>query len=159
MERWTCPDCGREFGRRNQSHQCHPGLTVEEYFAGAAPFERPVFEAVAEHLRSLGEVIIDPLPIGVLFKNGPVFCELRARSRWVALGFGLRRKLDSPRLARKVSAYQGKYFHVINVTDPNEVDDEIRLWLSEAYWAAVGMAVPTEENPYEPDDIDDPFGP
>jgi len=31
---WTCQKCDRRFGRRNQSHECAPALTVSEYFAG-----------------------------------------------------------------------------------------------------------------------------
>lgn len=158
MDRWTCPACQRDFGKPNRSHQCSPGLTIEQYFAAAAPFERPVFEAVAEHLRSLGDVIIDPIAVGILFKHGPVFCELRARKRWVALGFGLRRKLTSSRLSRKVNGYQGKYYHVINVTDPAQIDDEVKAWLTESYWTAMGMMVPADDPTLEPDDIDDPFG-
>lgn len=158
MDRWTCPACQREFGKPNQSHQCKPGLTIQQYFAGAAPFERPVFEAVVSHLRSLGDVIIDPIAVGIVFKHGPVFCELRARKNWVALGFGLRRKLTSPRLSRKVTGYQGRFYHVINVIDAAQVDDEVKEWLTESYWTAVGMTVPADDRPFEPDDIDDPFG-
>lgn len=47
---WTCPSCERSFGRRNQSHECAPALTVEEYFATGPEFERPIFEVVREHL-------------------------------------------------------------------------------------------------------------
>ena len=51
---------------------CNPGLSIDEYFATAQPWERPIFDVVAGHLQSLGDVIIDPLQMGVLFKNGPM---------------------------------------------------------------------------------------
>ncbi len=112
---------------------CSPGLTVDEYFALAQPWERPVFEVVAAHLESLGPVIIDPITIGILFKNGPMLCELRAMKKWTALGFHLGRRLTSGRLSRKVIDHRTKYFHVINIDDPEQVDDEILGWLTEAY--------------------------
>lgn len=125
---------------------CAPGLTVEEYFTSAQPWERPIFDAIAGHLEELGEVIIDPIAMGIQFKNGPVFCMLRAMKRWTALGFSLRRKLNSDRLARKVTGHHGRYYHVINVDDAALIDDEILTWLTEAYHVAGGT-----EHLLEPD--------
>ena len=166
MDRWTCPDCRREFGRRGQSHMCSPGLGVDEYFASAQPWERPVFDVVAAHLESLGDVIIDPIAMGILFKNGPTFCHLRAMKRWTALGFRLDRKLVSNRLSRKVAEYGTTFFHVINVDSADEIDDEVLGWLTEAYHVAGGtldtLELPPEpgvgSDPMVPDDVDDPFG-
>jgi hypothetical protein len=159
MEPWTCPLCERQFGRTNQGHMCNPGLSVEEYFANAKPWERPIFDVVAAHLTSLGPVIIDPIAIGVLFKNGPMLCELRAKTKWTALGFSLRRRLESGRLSRKVVDYNnGKFFHVINLGDADIIDDEILGWLTEAWHVAGGTEppdVPVTGDGMVPDDIDE----
>ncbi len=159
VERWTCPDCNREFGRKNQGHLCSPGLTLEEYFATAKPWEEPIFRVVSDHLHTLGDVIVDPLQMGIMFKNGPMLCELRAKTKWTALGFSLRRRLDSGRLSRKVVDYSSKYFHVINVSTPDEIDEEILDWLTEAYHVAGGAitapAAATGGDPMVPDDLDD----
>lgn len=139
MERWTCPNCNRVFGKKNQSHlTCEPAVSLEEYFAAAKPFEKPIFDVVNTHLQTLDDVIIDPLGVGILLKNGPMFAELRPKTKWVALGFSLSRKLESGRLSRKVSEYGHKFFHVINLDDPNMIDAEIFEWLSEAYHLAGG---------------------
>ncbi|MDH3303462.1 MAG: DUF5655 domain-containing protein [Acidimicrobiia bacterium] len=166
MDRWTCPECRRDFGKRGQSHMCSPGLGVDEYFATAQPWERPIFEVVANHLESLGDVIIDPIAIGVLFKNGPMLCELRAMKRWTALGFHLDRQLVSGRLSRKVVEYGNKFWHVVNVESADQIDGEIVGWLTEAYHVAGGtldtMSLPAEPgtgaDPMVPDDVEDLFG-
>jgi hypothetical protein len=67
---------------------------VADYFETAQPWERPIFDVVAAHLEGQGEVIVDPIAMGIQFKNGPVFCMLRAMKRWTALGFSLRRRLE-----------------------------------------------------------------
>ena len=137
--RWTCPKCKRIFGKKNQSHMtCEPAVSVEEYFAAARPFEQPVFEAVLARIEHLDGLIVDPISIGILLKNGPMFAELRAKTKWTALGFHLGRRLESGRLSRKVADYGKKHFHVINVDDPEEIDDEIGEWLLEAYHLAGG---------------------
>lgn len=139
VERWTCPNCKRVFGKKNQSHlTCEPAMSIGEYFEGARPFERPIFEAVFDGLRDLEGLIVDPLNVGILLKNGPMFAELRPKTKWTALGFSLGRKLESNRLSRKVVDYGKKYFHVINVTDPAQIDDQTLEWLREAYHVAGG---------------------
>lgn len=144
---------------------CSPGLSLDDYFATAAEWERPIFEAVSSHLMSLGDVIIDPLAMGIMFKNGPMLCQLRAMKKWTALGFSLRRRLASDRLSRKVVDYKGKYFHVINVNDASMIDDEVLGWLTEAYHVAGGTEPPPVDeagadgaDPMVPNDIDDIFG-
>ena len=157
MERWRCPSCKREFGRKNQGHMCSPGLTLEQYFEAAKPWERPIYDVVSTHLLSLGDVIIDPLAMGIRFKNGPMLCELRAKSKWTALGFSLRRKLSSSKLSRKVVDYGPKAFHVINISHADEIDEEILSWLTEAWHVAGGTEPPNAVQRGDgmvPDDLD-----
>lgn len=135
---------------------CQPGITLEEYFASARPEAEPIFEAVNAHLTALdGDLIVDPLSKMIRFKNGPTVCILESKTKWVALGFTLRRRVASKRFSRKVVDYQGKFFHVINLTSPDEVDDEVLEWLTEAFYK--GDAPSEGADPMVPDDIDDDF--
>ena len=135
MALWTCPDCRRRFGREGQGHECAPALTVDEYFATGPAHERPVFDAVRAHLEAVGPVYVEPVSVGVFFKRRRVVVQLRPMTRWVAVGFVLERPLDSPRLGRKVSGAGTRWWHVVNVRRPEEVDEELRAWLTEAYLA------------------------
>lgn len=157
MTVWTCPDCARDFGARGQGHDCRPGLTIDEYAAGALPCFRPIFDRVEGRLRSLdGDLIVDPIDKMVLFKHGGTFATLTSMTKWVAIGFSLRRRLTSARLSRKVQAYGAKYHHVMNLTDPDEVDDGLLDWIEEAFYASVGNVSPTREDGEDmvPDDVD-----
>jgi hypothetical protein len=135
VELWTCPDCRRRFGREGQGHDCAPALTLDEYFATGPPFEPPVFEAVRAHLEGVGPVYIEPVSIGIFFKRRRVVVQLRPMARWVAVGFIMGRRLESPRLARKVEGSGTRWWHVVNVRVAEEVDDQLRGWLTEAYLA------------------------
>jgi hypothetical protein len=132
---WTCPECSRRFGREGQGHDCAPALTLEEYFATGPAFERPVFEVVRAHLEGLGPIDVEPVSVGIFFKRRRTVVQLRPMTRWVAVGFILGRRLESPRLSRKVIGSGARWWHVVNVREPSEVDDELRSWLAEAYLA------------------------
>jgi hypothetical protein len=132
-ERWTCPECRRRFGKVGQGHDCAPALTLEEYFATGPPHERPVYEAVRAHLDTLDDVYTEPVSVGIFFKRSRTFAQLRPMQKWVALGFLLPNKLDHARLSRKVIGEGSRYYHVVNLHGPDEVDATIRDWLTEAY--------------------------
>lgn len=130
---WTCPSCERSFGRRNQSHECAPALTVEEYFATGPEFERPIFEVVRAHLESLGPVLVEPVQVGVFFKRSRTFVELRPKTRWVRLSFILPFPVTSDRVSRRVRISAGRTYHETRLRVPDDVDDEVLAWLTESY--------------------------
>lgn len=130
---WTCDECGRVFGRRGQSHDCSPGLTLEEYFETGPAHERPVFDEVMRRLEPLGPIHLDVVSVGIFLKNPGKFAELRPMQRWVAIWFPLRRRADHPTITRKVVGYGNRYWHVANVTRPQDVDNDLVDLLTEAY--------------------------
>jgi hypothetical protein len=130
---WICPECGRLFGRRGQSHDCARGLTLEEYFSSGPPHERPIYDAVMAHVVTLGPVHADIVSVGIFLKNPRKFAELRPKDRWVAISFPLRRRAHHPTITRKVVEYGAHHWHVANVREPAEVDADLLDLLTEAY--------------------------
>ena len=133
---WSCPACGREFGKR-QSHFCAPALSPDSYFANRPPagreIEREIFEAVRAHLEGLGPVIVEPVGVGILFKNRRTFVELRPMTRWVALSFGLNHRCEHPRITRTIPVTNGRTYHAIRVLSAADIDQQVREWLTESY--------------------------
>jgi len=108
-------------------------MTIEEYFSTGPPFERPIFDAVMAGLKDrVGPIHVEPVSVGIFLKRARGFCELRPMTKWVAVGFGMPRKLQSQRLSRKVV----DSWHTVNVRTPAEVDEELLEWLTEAYFAS-----------------------
>lgn len=52
---WTCPKCGREFGKKNQDHYCEKPQTVDAYIDAQE-------ESVRPRLRRLRAVIREAIP-------------------------------------------------------------------------------------------------
>lgn len=132
MATWSCPACGREFGQR-QSHFCAPALPVDAYFSGRPAVEREIFEAVREHLESLGPVIVEPVGVGILFKGKRTFVELRPMAKWVALSIGLNRCAEHPRITRTTKTGTPRTYHGVRIAGPADIDDTVRGWLTESY--------------------------
>ncbi len=118
-------------------------MTLEEYFSTGPPFERPVFDAVMAHVATLGPVHIEPVSVGIFVKAGRSFIELRPLTKWVALSFALERDLDHPKIARKSKAQRGstspKTYYFVRLRTPEDVDDDVKAWLAEAYDRTVAL--------------------
>jgi hypothetical protein len=125
MRGWTCPTCGRFFERARQSHDCAPGLTLDQYFDTGPAHERPVFEAVMRHLAGVGPVHADIVSVGIFLKNPSKFAELRPMQRWVAVSFALGRPARHRTITRKVTEYHGRFWHVANLAGPQDVDEAL----------------------------------
>jgi len=130
---WTCPRCQRRFRRAGQGHECAPAMTLDEYFSTGPERERPIFEAVMAHLDTVGEVHVEPLSVGIYLKRAGTIAVLTPMTRWVALGFSLPHRVESRRIARKVEPAGSRYWHTVNLREADDIDDQVRDWLTEAY--------------------------
>jgi hypothetical protein len=133
---WVCPECGRQFGRRKQGHECAPAMTIEEYFSTGPPHERPIFEAVMAELQEVGPIHVEPVSVGIFLKRARTFAQLRPMQKWVALSFSLPHKVSHRTITRKVVNYSGNYWHVANLRSPEDFDDDLRDHVVEAYFAS-----------------------
>ena len=108
-------------------------MSLEAYFSTGPARERPIFEAVLAHLERLGPIHVEPVSVGIFLKSNGGFVELRPMTRWVALSFPMARRIDHPRIARKPVRNGSRWHHVVNLTEADDVDDQLRDWLTESY--------------------------
>ena len=142
---WECPDCRRRFGRRGQSHECAPAMTLDDYFAAVPtqkgrsglgpPRERPIFDAVLAHLETLGDVHVEPVSVGIFLKRSRGFAQLRPQVNWIELSFGLSRTIEHPKITRVMRASDTRTYHCVRLREPSDVDADVQDWLTEAYLA------------------------
>jgi hypothetical protein len=133
VTRWVCPNCEREFASANQAHVCVPGITVSELLRRHPSWVSEIYNAVIEHLTTLGPVHEDAVNVGIFLKSDRKIASFRPRVRSVLLSFFLPYELTDPRVARALPVAAGRIAHMINLTNADQVDDQLREWLTEAY--------------------------
>jgi hypothetical protein len=133
---WVCPACARSFGRRGQSHECAPAISLDAYFAARPPFERSICEAVTAHLESLGPLVVEAVDVGILFKRRRTFAELRPKRSSIALSLLVSREISHPRIARVLRASRERRACFVDLRSSAEVDETVRGWLTEAYFSS-----------------------
>jgi len=135
---WSCPQCGRRFGRANQSHECEPSLGLEQYLERQPAAHRSIYRKVLRALARLGELDVDPVNVGIMIKHPRTFCELRPKRDGVELSFKLSRPLSSARFARVIAYSAQRTAYCVRLRTASDVDLELLAWLTEAYAESAG---------------------
>jgi len=113
-------------------------MTLDEYFSTGPSFERPIFDAVAAHLATLGEAFLEPVSVGIFVKrDGVSLLQLRPMTKWVALYLFMPRTIQDRRISRKPIVTGRIVFHVVNLHSAEDVDDTVKGWITEA-WETAG---------------------
>jgi hypothetical protein len=132
---WRCRKCGRAFANRNQSHACAKH-DIRHHFAGKPPAIRALFDLVVAAIRDVGPVRILPEKTRIAFQVRMSFAQLTPRKGWIDGHVVLARRIDHPRF-RKVESFSPRnHLHAFRLFSNDDVDEELRSWLREAY--AVG---------------------
>ena len=130
---WRCPRCGRSFASTNQTHTCAELGSVDSHFAGADPGVREVFDAIVASTSALGPFDILPEKTRIAFHARMSFAAFSVRRHFLDGHVVLARQLSLPRF-RRVEVYsRSNVLHAFRLARPEEVDDEVKGWLAEAY--------------------------
>ncbi len=69
---WTCPECGRQFTRRTQSHSCGES-SVDTFPATASPTSKALYERFTSELRGAGTFDLAPAKRQMGFQRRRIF--------------------------------------------------------------------------------------
>jgi uncharacterized protein DUF5655 len=111
-------------------------MSVQDYFATGAVFERPIFDAVATHLETLGPLHVEPVSVGIFFKRSRTFAELRPMRNRVRLSVLLSRRFQHPRIVKTYHGPGVRSAYFVDLRDSADVDEQVRDWLTEAYFSS-----------------------
>jgi hypothetical protein len=137
MEMWVCPDCGRRFANRNQTHTCAPLGSLEGHLAGKPEAIRQIVERVIALAERNGPMEVLPEKTRIALHARMSFAALQPRQSWVDGHVVLARRLEDPRFRRIETFSPRNHLHAFRLSSVEEVDDTVAGWLAEAY--AVGM--------------------
>lgn len=129
---WTCPNCGRIFGKVKQPHSCRQ-VSPEQHFKNKDK-AKDLFGYLFKQINSkIGKCKVISLPCCIhIFGRNDFLAVLPKKDR-LEIRFGLNRKLDSPRLKQCVPVSAKVFKNCLDVTETEEINEELMKWVSEAY--------------------------
>jgi uncharacterized protein DUF5655 len=132
---WRCPECGRAFANRNQSHSCS-NITLESHFSNKAEHIRALFDALTAMIKCCGPVKVLPEKTRIAFQVRMSFIAVSVRKNYLVGHFVFARRLEHPRFLRVETFSPRNHLHAFRLESLAQLDDEFAGWVREAY--AVG---------------------
>jgi len=130
---WTCPKCRRQFINSNMPHSCGR-YSVRKFLAGKSPQAISLYEHFSALVRDCGPVLIAPAKTRIGFQVRMIFAAVNKLSDQGLEGHVvLTRRLETPRFSRIETMTPKCYVHHFRIESLNELDEEVRTWLREAY--------------------------
>lgn len=134
-ELWICPECGRGFASRNQSHACGRH-SLEPHFAGKPPEIRALYDALLQRVRACGPVTVLPEKTRIAFQVRMSFAVAMPRRAWLDGHLVLARRVEDPLFRRIESLSPRNHVHHFRLRSPDDLTPRFDALLREAY--AVG---------------------
>lgn len=132
---WRCPECGRSFANRNQTHSCS-NVSLQSHFAGKSERVRELFDELSALIKKCGPVKILPEKTRVAFQVRMSFIAVQVRRNYLIGHFVFGRRIENPRFLRIETFSPRNHLHAFRINSLSDLDEEFAAWIREAY--AVG---------------------
>ena len=123
---WTCPKCGRAFGREGQSHSCKPSVPIDAHFEARPAWMREAFDRM---VKRLGDVRVDGVAKGIHLAAGSTFGGVTMTRTKMRVEFLLAREVKSPRVVKLERLGPTRLAHHVELTSAEDADAELLGWL------------------------------
>jgi predicted transport protein len=127
---WTCPNCNRQFTRKNQRHACGTGER-SDVLRNRPPEVVELYVALEKFAKSLGPVELVTRERYVLLRSQRIFADAVIMSDAIRLAIHLARKAEH-KLFFKVVSDRKQVTHVAKLHDRQELES-MEPFLREAY--------------------------
>ena len=133
---WRCPECGRSFANRNQTHSCS-NVTLDSHFIGKTEKARELFDTLKAMIKKCGPVKVLPEKTRIAFQVRMSFIAVQVRRDYLIGHLVFARRVEHPRFSRVETFSPRNHLHAFRINSRSDLDDEFAAWIREAY--AVGQ--------------------
>jgi len=131
---WACPQCQRQFARKNQRHACGTGERSQVLRNRPAALVA-LYAELEAFINQLGKVEIVARERYVLFRSTRIFADLTVMTDALRLVIHLSRRVEHV-LVEKVVDDRRQLSHVVKLRDARELH-EMKPLLREAYQRSI----------------------
>lgn len=130
--KWMCPNCGRNFARKNQVHRCVLFSIEEHHFKKGAPLTIQLYNRFISLFKEFDPILIEPLKNIITIKKNSQFCTIQIQKMALKIIFRSHTLFSSPRLIL-MPLQEKLYYYRFKIQKMDEIDDELTDWMHQAY--------------------------
>ncbi len=130
---WKCFKCERRFANTNQTHSCGR-YTVEDFLSNSSVQAIELYRRFEKLVQECAPIILAPAKIRMGFQVRMIFAAVNKLSdRGIEAHVVLARRLENARFTSIESVSPRTHVHHFRVGSLEEMDNEVKSWLEEAY--------------------------
>ena len=81
VNKWICPNCGRNFSRKNQIPSCKLFSIKEHHFRKGTPLSIQIYNQFISLFQKFGPISIESLKNIIALKKNPNFAQFRYKKK------------------------------------------------------------------------------
>ncbi|MHA1646361.1 MAG: DUF5655 domain-containing protein, partial [Promethearchaeota archaeon] len=129
---WICPNCGRNFARKNQSHRSELVSIKKHHFKKGTPLTIQLYNRFISIFQDFDPILIEPLKNIISIKKNSQFLTIQIQKLALKIIFRSHTLLSSLRLMIMPVQEKLNYYR-FKIQKMDEIDDELTDWMHQAY--------------------------
>lgn len=129
---WTCPKCGRQFEKKNQSHSCKL-FPIEQHFKNKDKGKLLYDKLEVAVRRMLGSLKIESLECCIHFVSTFTFAAVKIFKNKIRVDFALSHEIKNERIKQYMQLSSNRYLFYIDIVSEDEINNELIEWIKEAH--------------------------
>jgi len=129
---WTCPNCGRNFKHKNQSHTCAK-IDITSVLANKSPVVLNIWERLYEIINKFGEVKTSATRQAIMFSVSHTFLAVKPKKECVDIEFLLNNETSTPPVYKTFRANKTRIAHFVRLETPDDITKKLIGMLKAAY--------------------------
>ena len=130
---WTCPSCQRRFKLENQWHSCIV-IDPESHFVNKNKNVKDTYNLLVKLVSEFGkDVRIEAVKNSIMVKGDSTFLAIKPKRDHLIIEFTLDKLIEEFPVFKSFHLSKNRFIHYVALETPEDVDEEIKIWLKSAY--------------------------
>ena len=107
--------------------------SVNDHFVNKDPTVRALYDQLVSLLETFGPIEEDPKKTSIHLNRKSALAGVETRKDYLLLNIKSDHEIKNPRVVKAERVSTKRFHHKVQISSPNDFDEELKTWLEEAY--------------------------
>jgi len=107
--------------------------TVNDHFINKDASVRALYDQLVSLLQSFGPIQEDPKKTSIHLNRKSALAGVETRKDYLLLNIKSNHAIKNPRIVKAEQVSAKRFHHKVRISSPNDLDEELKTWLEQAY--------------------------
>ena len=107
--------------------------TVNDHFINKDASVRALYDQLVSLVQSFGPIQEDPKKTSIHLNRKSALAGVETRKDYLLLNIKSNHAIKNPRIVKAEQVSAKRFHHKVRISSPNDLDEELKTWLEQAY--------------------------